>query len=631
MNWHLSASLNNPWFILSVPVALAIIYILLTRKKKLPVTALRITAVFLLLAAMAKPELTGALERSRPALAILVDTSGSMQLTKKLDGAVSCLRKLMPDIRSSYTPFLYTFAGNTQKVKSPADMTPSEDKNSTDIAGALAEASRDNPGALSGVLLLSDGNNTAGPLTSTALRLPKAPLICISPSNDKSLLDLSIISVNAPDIAFKGAPLELRAHYGASGARGRSVTISISQGNVPLARHTVSFNADACTGETVFMITPSVSGRQKYTVRIETVKNEITTLNNYRDIDIDVLRDKIRVLYICGRPSYEYSFLRHVLKNDPLVELVSFVILRNPDNVALVAENDLALIPFPIHQLFTRDLPSFDVVIFENFTYQRYGFMPQYLQNLADFVRIKGGGFIMTGGENSFTAGGWKGTAIDGILPAMDSPEHGGWQPGAFRARPTAGGHFIMQLSKEPQTAAALWRQMPELDGCTRLEARKGAHVLFTDARGTTPELAVWDCGKGRVAALGVNTTWRWALQMPTADAYTNFWRNMLRWLAKAEAENDPGTRTAKPAVQPSPAATEEIELAVNETALRRMAQETNGGYFNSENVTILDIQRLTKPVAATANEEHRSLWDTPWLLLAACGSLLAEWYLRKR
>ena len=45
------------------------------------------------------------------------------------------------------------------------------------------------------------------------------------------------------------------------------------------------------------------------------------------------------MLYICGQPGYE-RILRASLKSDPNIEVVSFVILRNPENISLFPETD---------------------------------------------------------------------------------------------------------------------------------------------------------------------------------------------------------------------------------------------------------------------------------------------------
>jgi uncharacterized membrane protein len=61
------------------------------------------------------------------------------------------------------------------------------------------------------------------------------------------------------------------------------------------------------------------------------------------------------------------------------------------------------------------------LVIFQNFDYRPYdtAFLrfSHYLNNLQEFVTEQGGGFLMIGGDISFSQGGYDGTPIDEILP----------------------------------------------------------------------------------------------------------------------------------------------------------------------------------------------------------------------
>ena len=85
---------------------------------------------------------------------------------------------------------------------------------------------------------------------------------------------------------------------------------------------------------------------------------------------MEVRRDKIRVLTLSGSPSWNYRFLRFALKQDPFLELVSFVFLRTPSDVVDVRENELSLIPFPIDEIFVEELKNFDVLILDDFSYR---------------------------------------------------------------------------------------------------------------------------------------------------------------------------------------------------------------------------------------------------------------------
>src|SRR5262249_22933049 len=69
----------------------------------------------------------------------------------------------------------------------------------------------------------------------------------------------------------------------------------------------------------------------------------------------------------CPALPWNYRFLRMAMKQDPLIELVSFVFLRTPTDTVDVPENQLSLIPFPIDDIFLEELKNFDVVVFDDF------------------------------------------------------------------------------------------------------------------------------------------------------------------------------------------------------------------------------------------------------------------------
>ena len=81
--------------------------------------------------------------------------------------------------------------------------------------------------------------------------------------------------------------------------------------------------------------------------------------------------------------------------------MISFVILRTPTDVVNVPESQLSLIPFPTQRLFTQELKNFDLIIFENFSYQLY-FPWYYLENVRKYVQ-EGGAFAMIGGMLAFS------------------------------------------------------------------------------------------------------------------------------------------------------------------------------------------------------------------------------------
>ena len=65
-------------------------------------------------------------------------------------------------------------------------------------------------------------------------------------------------------------------------------------------------------------------------------------------------------------------------------------------------------------------LQNYDLIVLDNVA--AYDLTPLQQQLLTSYVNDLGGGFIMVGGENSFGAGGWKGSPVAAILPVDVDP-----------------------------------------------------------------------------------------------------------------------------------------------------------------------------------------------------------------
>lgn len=475
---------------------------------------------------------------ARPELAVAVDVSGSMKHTGRLDTSLRALAALRHELENRYRVRYYAVAEHAVAAGSLDDIPGMKSPNGTALASSLEEIRRDGADSLSGILLFTDGNEQ-GPAVPAR---PSAgvPVTVVTPQARRAITDVAVRSAQIADFAFKNTPVEVRVTLDALGCNGRSVMLSIvREGSTPAveAQKQVRFTQDRQNIEATLSFTPTASGEQRFRVEASPLEGEYSTENNTLGFGLDVVRDKLRVLFLCGQPGHEYAFLRHVLKTDPMIELVSFVILRNPENIALVSEDDLALIPFPVHELFTRDLFDFDVLILQNFTYRKFGFMPEYLAAIRRWVMEKGGGLLMSGGANAFGSGGWYATPVADVLPVTAPAQGEGFDESLFRASLIAPRHPLAAVSDDEKKCRAWWQEAPELDGIQLMEPKPGAEVIARHPFAETPLITAWEKGKGRAAAVASGTTWRWALASGTPEFYTAFWKNTVRWLANAGAD----------------------------------------------------------------------------------------------
>jgi hypothetical protein len=528
--------------------------------RRLLILSLRLLAITALVLMILEPQLEiEEMARVKNAVAVLLDSSKSMSLQdngesrletvrKFLSGNADFLKSLEEDFEVNYFIFSdklgETGRGAVEKEKHP-------EGTATHLAAVLRELRRryqNKP--TSGFLLFSDGADTSRlpkaerleELERTAQNLP-GPLytFCPSPGPYK---DIAITGVSYDNFAFVRNPWGLEVKVKVKGYEELTLPVLLKEGENLLLSRALKLQKGVDEYTVSMEATPHAVGDYLYTITIPPLSDELVRENNTVRLMVQVIRDKIRVLHLCGRPSWDEIFLRRILKKDPSIDLISFFILRTPGDMVEAPGRELSLIPFPAEELFTRALESFDLVIFQNFDYRPYDAaiyrFAYYLANVGQYVRQGGGGFLMVGGDLSFSHGGYDGTPVDEILPVelnegLDTIDLKDFQP---QLTPQGLTHPITSLDYDPERNQKLWEGMPELKGYNRVKAlKREAVALSVCPESTAPLLAIQEAGKGRVMALLTDDSWRWNFLSIAGGGsnrnYIKFWRNAVRWLIK--------------------------------------------------------------------------------------------------
>jgi uncharacterized membrane protein len=496
-------------------------------------------------------------------IAIVVDSSRSMALGcgdhvsrwQRLQQFVARSSAALAALEGAHDVVWFDLAGPIADAAA-GDVLPQGDR--TDLmAGLEAAHGADGGKPLAGLVLLGDGADNVALVPDANGKLDGAahrrlmqlgvPVNCIDVTADAPgpYTDLAVVDVRADAFAFVHNTFHINVNLAATGfAKGtgpKTLPVTLKKEGHVLAVREVAW--PATTTEVTFQIKPDVVGDFIYTVSVPPQAGEATLVNNAQDFVVQVIRDKIRVLQVSGRPSWDERFLRQYLKDNANTDLVSFFILRTPTDDISVPESELSLIPFPVNKLFTTELTNFDVIIFQNFDFRPYR-MAHYLPNIRDAVQ-DGLGFVMLGGDNSFADGGFLGTAIDDILPvvAADVP----MRYGAVAPRLTEAGlrHPITDLSLAGQSRAEVFADLPAWTGTNVLaNIAPGAQMLAADAKvlgsdgKPAPLIAAMEAGRGRTLSVATAALWRWQFApgpggAVSGRAYQRFWSNALRWLVR--------------------------------------------------------------------------------------------------
>jgi uncharacterized membrane protein len=480
-------------------------------------------------------------------LLILIDTSESMNVKENGKRRIDEVKSLLlsdfsKKLHRHYQLFFYCFNSSLQEISFDTLKELKAEGKRTNLGKALRELSSNISSPEAEILLFSDGNDNGEECPLVIGDRFSYPVHCIGVGSEKEFFDLKIEEVKVRTFAFENKPVEVEVMVTAAQSPLQEIPVFLKDRHSLIATKKLTLKKDTSRYLIKFLFTPQSLGKHFYKVSLPFQAGELSEDNNTFPFTLRVIKDKFRVLYICGRPSWEYKFLRMFLKNDPRIELVSFVILRNPQNYTLVPENQLTLIPFPTREIFKKELFNFDLLIFENFSYRLF-FPKKYLENIKKFVAEKGGSFIMLGGENSFGSGGYKNTPLEEILPVVIKGRDEKIYTEKFQFTPTTYTHPITNLGETLEETQHIWLSLPPLTGCNEIAGVKpkaivlGKHSFRKNENGFLPLMVIWQCGQGRVIVLATNTTWRWALaqKAPTQTSvyYTRFWHRVIRWAVK--------------------------------------------------------------------------------------------------
>ena len=218
----------------------------------------------------------------------------------------------------------------------------------TDLIGAVTQVLDDNRSAPPvGIMVLSDGVHHGSDTGLGYLRRAGVPVVAVGVGELDTYRDIRVVDVQAPSLTFLHYPADVTATiqvwgYAEETAGGRLAARWPCRGHPAHAGRLGRLRA-----ADDLPLEPDTIGEFAYTISIAPRLGEALADNNRVDFPLSVVRDKIRVLLVCGSPTWNYRFLRQALKLDPSIDLLSFVILRTANDVVNVPESQLSSSRFP--------------------------------------------------------------------------------------------------------------------------------------------------------------------------------------------------------------------------------------------------------------------------------------------
>ncbi|RWR50526.1 hypothetical protein EOW65_06110 [Sinirhodobacter ferrireducens] len=504
-----------PWAVIAAGAGLAALLLALALWRGLRGWALRALAALALLGALAQPSLQR--EERTPLsdiVLLLDDRTASQTLSDRAAQTDAAVARLAAEVQA---------LPNTELRRITV---PDGAKNAgTQIGVALAEALAAEPRArVAGAIVVTDGQAHDAEL---APALP-APLQLVLTGHAKDW-DRRLLIETAPAFGIIGEETRIRLKVLDEGAVPKAagteadLTIAIDGGEARSYRVEVGQDLE-------LPLTLDHGGQNVVQFTLAPAPGELTARNNAAVVQINGVRDRLRVLLVSGQPHAGERTWRNLLKSDAGVDLVHFTILRPPEKQDGVPVSELSLIAFPTQELFIDKIDEFDLIIFDRYG-ERGILPPAYFANIRDYVERGGAVLISAGPEFATVESLWQ-TPLGEIMPARPT---GRVLSEAYLPRPTELG------LRHPVTAGLEGAPPPEGEPGPKHWGRWLLQIELTDATGEVvmkgaedkPLLVLSHAGKGRVALLASDHPWLWDRGFEGGGPQLELLRRIAHWEMK--------------------------------------------------------------------------------------------------
>lgn len=293
---------------------------------------------FLLLSPMVKRT---SREVEKPIVIVALDQSQSILNSSDSLQRADLIRKDMEALRAELTDICelkwYAFGDHTREQ--PDFLFKDKLSNFSDLYQNLdALYANRNVGA---IVMASDGlyNEGASPVYGPS-RL-KVPVYAIGLGDTTVRRDVYISAVSHNKTAFLGNAFPLEVVADARQASGARTVLTIEEDSVVLFNRTLEIAGNIMHQNIPFLIQAKSKGMHRYKVRLSRIEGEVTYVNNERDVFIEVLENKQRILVLASAPHPDIAALRSALESSPNYE----VIVSNPrDFIGRFSDYSLAVL-----------------------------------------------------------------------------------------------------------------------------------------------------------------------------------------------------------------------------------------------------------------------------------------------
>lgn len=234
----------------------------------------------------------------------------------------TAIKNLLAELNEKYELKVLTFGSS---IRDSLELS-FKDKQ-TDISQLFEEINARFYGRNVGAIIVaSDGifNKGSNPIYANK-SIESASIYTIALGDTSLRKDIVLEKVLHNKVAFLGNDFPIAAVVKGNYYKGATVAISLSKAGKVLATQNVTFDSDVSIKEVQFKVEASGSGQQKYRVELAKKDGELTYLNNTKDVFVEVLNNKQKILLLAASPHPDIAVIQKSLEKNSNYEIITTI------------------------------------------------------------------------------------------------------------------------------------------------------------------------------------------------------------------------------------------------------------------------------------------------------------------
>ncbi len=306
----------------------------LGKKASIALGVIRAVLIFILAVLVLSPMIERLVNiEEEPMILFVQDNTGSVKFGPDsayyLNEYPDEVKSFKKDLSRDYDVRTYTF-GESFKRNDSFHFDEKVTNISDIFEGLQISYSNRNVGA---VIIASDGiyNRGTNPVYASAAN--NFPIYSVSLGDTVPHKDVILLGVHHNQITYLGNEFPLLVDVEARECHGEATTLTVSKDNEELFNKTLNIDSDYYFETAELTLEAEEAGVQRYHVSLSQVEGEISVANNSKDIFIEVLDSRQKVLILSNAPHPDVGAIKQSLENNENYEVESYVIDEFDNNI----------------------------------------------------------------------------------------------------------------------------------------------------------------------------------------------------------------------------------------------------------------------------------------------------------